>query len=73
MLVEIAAVTVPCEGPDVVSEDADRPAATLPGKNPGGTRAPLPSAEQLIGSGRQQKDWPHSHGEAIECSARGEI
>src|SRR6266568_2285257 len=24
---------------------------------------------QFIGCGRQQKDWPHSPGEAIECSA----
>src|ERR1700730_17781337 len=68
-LVEIGAVGVAGEGPDMVAENADRPAAALPDKNPSRARAPFPGAEQLIGCGRQQRDWPHSPGEAMECWA----
>ena len=52
----------------MVGENADRPAAALPDNNSGRTHAPFPGAEQLIGCGRQQKDWPHSQGKAIERS-----
>ena len=68
-LVEFGAVGVAGERPDVVGEYADRPATALPDKNPGRARPPFPRAEQLIGPGRQQKYWPCSDGETIECSA----
>jgi hypothetical protein len=55
-LVEIGAIGIARKGPDVVGENAERPAAALPNKNSGRARAPFLSAEQLIGSGRQQKD-----------------
>ena len=68
-LVEIGAVGVAGEGPDVVGENADRPATALPDKYPGRTRAPFPGA----GCGRQQKDWPYCPGDAINWSARRKI
>jgi hypothetical protein len=68
-LVEIGAVGVASERPVVEGENAHRPATALPDNNPSRTRAPFPGAEQLIGCGGQQKNWPGSQGEAIECSA----
>ena len=66
--VDIGAVGVASERPVVPGENADRPATALPDNNPGRTSAPFPGAEQVIGSGRQQKDWPRSYGKAIERS-----